>query len=223
MGQNAKISELPANPAVGDILYRKAAITYAAQYPPAQNATYVKANELNSVLSPFFATDPTILLTGEWANRQWVAPNNNPQRFHIDLGSAKIIQKIYYENGHDSGDPAGGAKNFTFWGSNNAAAFSELTYATDTNWTQLTIAASQFDIHASADAADPKYILVTNAIAYRYYAFKFADVWTGPYMNIRRIVLYTYPNSPDMWANLPIGTSGQTLKVAATLLPAWTT
>ncbi len=45
----------------------------------------------------------------------------------------------YYENAHNGGSntKCGGA-NFTIWGSNASSAFNELTYATDTKWTQLT-------------------------------------------------------------------------------------
>ncbi|MBE3116488.1 hypothetical protein IMZ68_04720, partial [Candidatus Bathyarchaeota archaeon] len=67
----------------------------------------------------------------------------------------------------------------------------ELTYATDTNWTQLTTSQSYFDEHIAVDQADPKYITVTNTTSYRYYAFKFADNWAdyAYYMAVRRIEL----------------------------------
>ena len=113
------------------------------------------------------------------------------QRFHIDLGSAIVIEKILYDNFHISGGVTNaGVKNFTFWGSNNAAAFADLTYGTDTGWTQLTTSQSIFDRHVDVDQKDPKYIVVTNTVAYRYYVFKFADNWGNTdYMGVRRIVL----------------------------------
>jgi len=114
------------------------------------------------------------------------------QRFHIDLGSAKIIRRIYYENYHNSGvEYDRGAKNFTFWGSNNAAAFAELTYTVDTNWTQLTIASSIFALHVASDTIDPRYIAVNNIVAFRYYAIKIADNYLGSFLGIRRIELQT--------------------------------
>ena len=140
------------------------------------------------------ATDPALTLTGDWINNVWVSANasNTNQRFHIDLGSGKIIKRIYYENGHTlGGQTNAGAKNFTFWGSNTASAFSTLTYGTDTNWTQLTTASSQFEQHVAADTTDPKYIAVTNTTPYRYYAFKFADAWGGNYIATRRLTLQT--------------------------------
>jgi hypothetical protein len=164
-----------------------------SQYPPAQNGTYVKSTTYyDSDSYPYFATDPAKSLVGGAAGNNFLTNGYANNRVHIDLGSAIIIVKIYYENGHSSGYyTVNGAKNLTFWGTNNAAAFAELTYGTDTNWTQLTISQSTFDQHVAANQADPKYITVTNSTAYRYYAFKFADNWqgSGAYTSIRRIEL----------------------------------
>lgn len=168
--------------------------TYTLVYPPAHSDTYVKASsKYNTSYWQYFATDPAISLTGSWANAAWVSSTLTGQRFHIDLGEAKIVRRIYYENVHHLGGfTTAGAKNFTFWGSNNAAAFAELTYGTDTNWTQLTTGASLFDQHVALDQADPKYILVTNTVAYRYYAFKFADNYGDTnYMGLKRVSLMT--------------------------------
>jgi hypothetical protein len=164
--------------------------TYTSQYPPAHDDTYVKATTYYSTFYPFNSTKPANSLTGNYIS-SWDSTSPTNQRFHIDLGSAKIITRIYYENSHNSGTfTDAGAKNFTFWGSDSATAFAQLTYAIDTNWTQLTTAASQFEIHVSADQADPKYIVVSNSTAYRYYACKFADNWgNAGQMMLRRIEL----------------------------------
>jgi hypothetical protein len=170
--------------------------TYTLIYPPAHNETYVKNTTVYNVsYLGAFATDPAKSLTGSWEANSWLAASGSvtSQRFHIDLGEAKIVRRIYYENGHHYGTLTNsGAENFTLWGSNNAAAFAQVTYATDTDWTQLTTAQSTFDQHAAADAVDPKYILVTNTVAYRYYAFKFADNYgNATYLNVRRLSLMT--------------------------------
>jgi hypothetical protein len=170
--------------------------TYTLVYPPSQDATYVKSTTQYDVnYHPYFATNPAKSLTGSWQSNSWVAQNAvvTNQRFHIDLGEGKIVRRIYYENAHHIGGLTdAGVKNFTLWGSNIASAFAELTYGTDTNWTQLTTAQSTFDQHSASDAADPKYILVTNSTAYRYYAFKFADNYgNASYMGARRISLMT--------------------------------
>jgi hypothetical protein len=168
-----------------------------ASFYPTQDADHVKAttNRGNNYL-PYFTTDPTKSLIGDtdaaplgWEKEGPTGTYTN--RFHIDLGSAKIITRIYYENFHNTGAyTAAGVKNFTFWGSNSATAFAELTYGTDTNWTQLTTSQSTFDQHVDLNQADPKYITVTNITAYRYYAVKIADSWgTSGYMGIRRIEL----------------------------------
>lgn len=121
------------------------------------------------------------------------------QRFHIDLGSSIIINRIYYENGHASGGSTlNGVKDFTLWGSNTAADFADLTYANNGTWTQITgVSQSTFDQHIAADQADPKYITVSNTTAYRYYAFKFAGTWgVSTYMSVRKLVLqYGTPSS----------------------------
>ena len=171
---------------------------YTLVYPPAHNTTYVKATTklADGHAEPHFATDPAKSLTGTYVDNCWQTVGGGVitnQRFHIDLGSAKMVRRIYYQNyHHEGGYTTRGAENITFWGSNTAAAFADLTYATDTNWTQLGVSQSTFDIHATADAADPKYILVGNNKTYRYYALKIADNYgDGSYLGIRRISLMT--------------------------------
>ena len=170
---------------------------YTSQYPPEQSATYVLATTKYSLnFWPYFATDPALSLIGAWDNVSWLSGSSKTteQRFHIDLGSAKIIRRIYYENNHYSGGAAYvicGVQNFTFWGSNTGeGTFDDLVYANDEGWTQLTTSQSTFDVHVTANQADPKYITVTNSTAYRYYAFKFADNYGhANYMGVRRIEL----------------------------------
>jgi len=171
--------------------------SYASVYPVAQSDTYVKATTVYSGYNAYQGTDPTLSLVGSWGDGAWLSANTvqTNQRFHIDLGSAKIVKRIYYENMHHVGaQTEDGVKNFTFWGSNSATAFAELTYAVDTDWTQITTAQSTFDQHTAANAPDPKYITVTNSTAYRYYAFKFADTYgagSPAIMGFRRVELQT--------------------------------
>lgn len=169
---------------------------YVSQYPPAFSEIYVKATtKISTLYYPHFATDPTTSLTGQSSYNSWVADDETTnQRFHIDLGSAKIIKRIYYENMHGNGTNTNrGIRNFTFWGSNiGAGSFDDLVYGNDEGWTELAVSQNTFDIHVTANQADPKYIRVANTIAYRYFAFKFADDYGGsPYMGVRRIELQT--------------------------------
>ena len=189
---NSVLQAMVGGTNVGDVIFGlKSSI--ASEYPT-QDTDHVKATTSYTGSPPYFATDPTKSLTGgmnignDWLSN-WAVVTN--QRFHIDLNSAKTITRIYYENVHDSGGYTDrGVKNFTFWGSNTEASFLELTYATDTGWTQITTAQSTFDQHTASDIADPKYITVTNTTAYRYYAFKFADNWgSAGFMGVRRIEL----------------------------------
>jgi hypothetical protein len=175
--------------------------SYDSQYPPVQNATYVKATtEGDSRYSPYLTTDPSKSLIGDYTNNAWNATTNVNQRFQMDLGSGKVITRIYYENGMASGASTDlGAKNFTFWAS-NTAGISNVTWKSDADmitegWTQITCASSQFAQHVSADQADPHYISCTNTTAYQYYAFKFADNWGNGTMSVRRIELQTSPSN----------------------------
>ncbi len=109
--------------------------TTIGSWYPTQDADHVKATTTKQpgTFNTFFATDPTKSLTGSWAGTSWLADNDlggsTNQRFHIDLGSAKIVTKIYYENSHTSGSETDtGVKNFTFWGSNTAGSIGSSTY-----------------------------------------------------------------------------------------------
>lgn len=168
---------------------------YTSQYPTAQSDTYVKATtKYDTSYWPYYATDPTKSLIGTYALNAWLSQSGvtTNQRFHFDLGSAKTVKRIYYENVHVDGSyTTYGAKDFTLWGSNTAADFADLVYANDGTWVQLTTSQSSFDQHIAANQADPKYITVTNSVAYRYYAFKFANNYGGGIMGVRRIELQT--------------------------------
>jgi len=168
-------------------------IIYTSEYPSPQDVTTVKATTfLSSDYYPHFATDPTKSLIGSLGNNQWSSNNGviADQRFHIDLGSTKIITKVYYENGHNIGNTTDrGVKNFTLWGSNTQADFDDLIYANDGTWVELSTDVSLFEEHVALNQVDPKYVYVTNTTGYRYYAFKFADNWGGTYSQLRRVEL----------------------------------
>jgi predicted DNA-binding transcriptional regulator AlpA len=160
-------------------------------FPPLNNAVYVEATT-QDIGNSYQATDKTLALTGAAAGNSWIATATGSQRFHIDLAFAQVINKLYYENYHNSGaNTTRGAKTFTLWGSNTASAFADLTYGDDTNWTQITgLSQSTFDQHTGSDIADPKFITFPNTTAFRYYAIKIADNWTdGTYVGLRRIQL----------------------------------
>jgi hypothetical protein len=168
--------------------------SYISDYPPAYSTTYVTATSIiNTDHYAHFSTDPGNPLTGSWdVGNTWLSSADTNQRFHIDLGSGKVITRIYYENAHNSGGSTDkGVKDFTIWGSNNSSSFSDTTYGDDSGWTQITPASSQFAQHTGSDVADPQYITLTNSTAYRYYAFKFPNNWGGGggFMGFRRVEL----------------------------------
>ena len=165
--------------------------TYTSQYPPAHNSTYVKATTAYPEFLPHFGTNPALSVIGSSQYNAWVSDAvATNQRFHIDLGSAKIIRRLYFQNYHNSGDDLGnGAKNFTLQGSNNASSFAELTYDTNTGWTDISL--DILAVHSSTDQSEPQYFLTGNETEYRYYALKFPNNYGGGYLGFRRLELQT--------------------------------
>lgn len=177
---------------------------YVSNYPPAMSATYVKATStLAGGYDPYQTTNPNLLLNDVSKNNQWVANANTNQRFHIDLGEKKVIRRVYYENSINNGDNSdNGVQHFTLWGSNSPASFDELTYGTNTGWTQITTNISSLVRHADGSPdPDPRYVLITATREYQYYAFKFADNYGGGVIGIRRIEMQEaeYEDDPNVY------------------------
>lgn len=166
----------------------------AAYYPPAYSTTYIKATTyVNTSYYPWFSINPAKSVIGNDTNNSWLssAGSRTNQRFHIDLGAIKRLVSFTYHNYHDEGLLTDiGAKTYTIWGSNTPAAFADLTYNTDTNWTQLTTSQATLDRHTASNVSDEKSISVGTLEGYRYYAFKFQDNWGhGAYIGIRHLTL----------------------------------
>lgn len=196
-------------------------------FPPAQSTTYVKATTIqNTNYQPWFATNPAQTLVGQGSTNEWVAATGTVanQRFHIDLGSAKVIKRIYFENSHISGgttDP--GVKNFIIQGSNDPTAFADLAYANNANWTNITADRSTWAQHVASNVADPQYATLFNTVAYRYYAVKCVDNYgNASYIGFRRIELQedvTPPTRIYVWAINNAGTIEMALSRTADLYP----
>lgn len=172
----------------------EAPVAWVSQYPPAYTSTYVLATtKITATYWPYYAVDPSKSVIGNGAQAAWVSAVGSPtsQRFHIDLGSAKIITRIYAENYHSLGaDTTAGLKNFIFQGSNNAADFTDLVYTHNGSWVTLPTVPTLFTKHTAANAPDPQFISVSNAVAYRYYAFKLVDNYGfATTMGVRRLTL----------------------------------
>lgn len=155
--------------------------SYTTQFPIAA----IPASNWNNMHDPMDAMKSDNIAIDGWDYQSWT-PNWTSfanSCINIDLGSAKTIQRIYYENAHTSGEyTQTGSKDFTFWGSNLEASYNETTYAIDTGWTQLTCNVSELIRHTASNVLDPQYVLVTNDTAYRYYRLKvsssFDAAWT---------------------------------------------
>lgn len=176
-------------------------MAYVSSYPSPLDTTTCKATtyyDFGTAYAPWNAFDNTTSLTGDQDENCWSSNSvTTNQRLHVDLGVATTVVRVYYENHHSTGgNTTQGLRAFTLWGSNDSGAFAELTYATDTNWTQLTTDISEFAQHTAANTADPKYVVVTNSTPYRYYAFKIATNWgNGTLMAVRRIEMQ-YDDAP---------------------------
>lgn len=177
--------------------------SYQSRYPSPIDGTTVLATTTQTPNDAYLPVNPSGSLTGTLVGNEWLSVQFSiaNQRFHIDLGTPYSVKRIYLENSHHFGTSfnSRGVRNFTFWGSNNATAFSTLTYGTDTNWTYL--GTGSWNQHALADASDPQYFtLNNNTSSFRYYGFKFADNWGDTnFMAVRRIELQIglYDNNGD--------------------------
>lgn len=167
--------------------------SYTSKYPPAYSSTYCKATSeyAGGGFEAFRSFNPANTLLGNMQYYAWVSANASytNQRLHVDLGAAYLISRIYYENAHWTGTNTDmGAKDVIIQGSNSATAFANLTYATNTDWTNLY--SGTLKQHVAANQADPRYIYLIPLGKFRYYAFKFANNFSGTgYIGIRRIEL----------------------------------
>jgi len=176
---------------------------------PVLDANNVKATTSFPGQYPYLAADSAQPLTGGVDGVCWTIDYpgvTSDQRFHVAFSTGHVVKRIYYENLHRSGTQTDqGAKNFTFWGSNDINAFNELTYSIDTGWTQIG-GALQFAEHVGSDVADPRYIVVPNTVSYKYYAVKIADCWGGAMFGLRRLLLQELTNSILMNGTLSVDT-----------------
>jgi hypothetical protein len=147
---------------------------------------------------------------------------------HIDLSTAQVVSRLWYVPiAHTGGYNS--PRNFTLWGSNSADAFNELTYGIDTGWTQLDTEVSELPPYVGDNPIEEHYIKIASSSAYRYYAFKFADIWTGNNMQLRRLALQVGMDTSMYSANVvPAMTSDTTPSGVVTIssqqdgsLPGW--
>jgi hypothetical protein len=166
---------------------------YEAVYPPAYNETYIKTTNRWFEFEGFRAVDPALSLSGGRYLNSWLTENGHTgsQRFHVEFASAQVIKRIEYCNTHHDGyETDAGVKDFTIQGSNSATAFANLTYADNTDWTDITANISAMTQHTEGyDGAIWRTIELTNDVAYKYYAIKCANNHgDGNNIGLRRVV-----------------------------------
>lgn len=166
---------------------------YYAVYPQAFDETYVKTTNRWFEFEGFRAVDPALPLSGGRYLNSWLTENGHTgsQRFHVEFASAQVIKRIEYCNSHNDGyETNAGVKDFTIQGSNSATAFANLTYADNTDWTDITANISAMTQHTEGyDGAIWRIIELTNDVAYKYYAIKCANNHgNGNNIGLRRVV-----------------------------------
>lgn len=128
--------------------------------------------------------DPSTSLTGS-VNGLMSDNLSGSVKVNVELEHPIIPARIYLENSHQSGTlTTRGTKNFEIYGTNNYAAFRNLTYSDTTNLTLL--GSFQAAQHVASDIADPQYFVLSGVTsAYRYYVIRIVDDWGGSYVGFR--------------------------------------
>jgi len=176
---------------------------YKSVYPFSFSLDTVVTTTVYSTLYGYLALNPTQSALGvqnSTVSAVWMSNSGAAHKFNIDYGTSIILKRIHLENFHYSGSTTiRGVKNFEVYGTNDNAAFLNITYATLTDLTLLgTFQAAQ---HVATDTYDPQFFyLDSNTTPFRYYVLRFADTWGDPsYMGIRFIELqqssYDYDES----------------------------
>lgn len=165
---------------------------YYAVYPQAFDGTYVKTTNQWLGFEGFRAIDPSLALDGGRYLNNWLTQDGyiGSQRLHVEFTSARVVKRIIYCNSHHDGYETNvGVKDFIIQGTNNAAAFANLTYADDTNWTTIPTDVSAMVKHPEGyDGVIWNTINLTNDTAYKYYAIKCANNHGNThYIGIRRL------------------------------------
>ena len=186
-------------------------LNYTDVYPVAYSKNYVNTTSDYGVnYEGFLATDISKNLLGTWTATTWLSTTTTNQKFIIDIGTAKIIRRIYYSNGHHLGGYTDrGVKNFTVYGSNSTSTIINASYTNDVGLSQILTYNLSFEQHVSSDVADIDALLLNNSIAYRYYIFKFSNNYgAADVQALRRIVLQTQDGylPPLSLANCSLGT-----------------
>ena len=163
-------------------------------YLPINDATHVNTTTNSSSHEGSRATNRGNLVVGTANLNSYRSDGGSGtnEKFNVDLGSAKVIKRLYLENYHDGGLSTNtGIKDFTVYGSNTESDFLNDTYAdvlpgmTALHTGNLTAAQ-----HIAADNSDPQIFELTNTVAYRYYILRIADNHgDGSYLGFRRIHL----------------------------------
>jgi len=168
----------------------------------------------------YYAFDQTKSLINEALENSWISYKNQKhrQRIWADLGSQYVINRVYYENYHDSKSPtvfgtstqAGsrydGAYEGSLWGSNNKP---ETAYGTYEGMTKLW--EGRFIIHSNNNASDPHTEIVFNhnTTPYQYYTIDILNNHSGNFgIGFRRLELQEQVSSSS--SSTSISTSSST-------------
>ena len=133
------------------------------------------------------AFDPSKSLVNQAIGNSWVSlqRQEHNQRIWADLDSPYIIDRVYYENHHDTEPPTifdpsliardrnNGAYQGSIWGSN----IKPPTYGNYNGLTKLW--EGEFIIHSSNNASDPHYITLDGTTPYQFYTIDIMNNYSG--------------------------------------------
>jgi PKD repeat protein len=180
------------------------ATSYTTQDPPGFSSTYEKATTtsnlddwqvwylFNNALDYTKTSDSGVT----WQSVRYEIAN---QRINVDLGSAKTITRVKYENYFGSNGVSAGARNVAIYGSNTASDFSTTTYATDGSLELINDFEEWTIRNTTAGTSFPGYVIIDSPGSYRYYTFRISNTWGSTnFLALRHLELQSTDISPPV-------------------------
>ena len=157
-------------------------------YPVTRDTNGVKSTStVGAGYEGWRATNPLFSVQGTSGSATWLASSTTNQKLNVDLGRAEACSRIRIENWHHFGAITDrGIRNFTVYGTNEATAFNNTTYADTNDLTELGVYEARE--HSADSLSEPEYFYFENETAYRYYILRIADNWGhGLQLGVRRV------------------------------------
>jgi len=184
--------------------------------PPYIDSTYVKSTSTFSGYYVYNVANRASSLIGAAGGAGWLSNNQGTnQKVNIDYGTSFIAKRVYVENHHNSGTSTTyGMRVSILYGTNDATAFANTTYADTTNLTQLLNFTPR--AHVAENRPDPQYFdIVNNKAPFRYYIICIASSYTTSYIGARHIEVQGYTDNYEiqLWTKVPVIKTNEVTKL----------